>query len=53
MQFDFQLEVFVVLNAVKGTDQVDLAVSAPGVYQRAYIEPKSARLISREYQSDS
>lgn len=52
MQFDFQLEVFVVLNAVKGTDQVYLAVSAPGVNQRAYIEPKSARFISREYQSD-
>ena len=49
MQFDFQLEVFVVLNAVKGTDQVYLAVSAPGVNQRAYIEPKSARFISREY----
>lgn len=49
MQFDFQLDVFVVLNAVKGTDQVYLAVSAPGVYQRAHIKPKLARFVSREY----
>lgn len=53
MQFEFQLEVFVVLNRVKGTDHVYLAVSAPGAYQRACIEPKLARFISREYPSDS